>query len=106
MFGLSDRVIAQVSDTREAPRIPTGAFVRAGPAMFWLRIGSLNGLAGSADSPFWKKWLGIELPSAKSLSLPKLVDFAGEHDTLDESLQHSPSTPERDPAWESITLAI
>jgi hypothetical protein len=67
MFGLSDRVIGQVSDTREAPRIPTGAFVGAGLVMFWLRLGSLNSLAGSAASPFWKKWLGIGLPSAKSM---------------------------------------
>ena len=35
--------------------------------MFWLRLGSLNALAGSASSRFWKKLLGRELPSAKSM---------------------------------------
>jgi hypothetical protein len=67
IFHLSDRVIAQVSDSREAPRIATESFVRAGLVMFWLRLGSLNALAGTAESSFWKKWLGRDLPSSTSM---------------------------------------
>jgi hypothetical protein len=66
MFGLSDS-IDRISDTREEPRILTGVFVRAGLIMFWLRLGSLNSLAGSAGSTFWKEWLDDDLPSATSM---------------------------------------
>lgn len=66
MFGLSDKIDC-ISDTREEPRIPTGVFVRAGLVMFWLRLGSLNALSGSAGSMFWKEWLGDDLPSATSM---------------------------------------
>lgn len=66
MFALSDSINA-ISDTREKPRIPTAVFVRAGLAMFWLRLGSINMLCGSAGSPFWKQWLGDDLPSARSI---------------------------------------
>src|SRR5580704_13698750 len=66
MFGLSDKIDC-ISDTREEPRIPTGVFVRAGLVMFWVRLGSLNALAGSAGSEFWKEWLGDDLPSATSM---------------------------------------
>jgi Transposase DDE domain len=67
MFGLCGRVIAQVSDARAASRIATATFASAGLIMFWLRLGSLHALVGSAGAPFWKKWLGCALPSAKSM---------------------------------------
>jgi len=60
-------VIAQVSDTRKAPRILTESFVQSGLVMFWLRLGSLNALAGTAASSFWNKWLGRDLPSSSSM---------------------------------------
>jgi hypothetical protein len=67
MFGLSDKVTEQVSDTRLEPRILTPVFVRAGLVMFWIRLGSLNKLEQTAGSGFWKKWLGDKLPSADSM---------------------------------------
>jgi hypothetical protein len=66
MFALSDS-INSISDTRQEPRIPTAVFVQAGLVMFWLRLGSLNMLSSSAGSPFWRKWLGDDLPSARSM---------------------------------------
>jgi hypothetical protein len=55
--GLRDRA-------RRHPRIPTAHTVRAALVMFWMRLGSLNALAQTKTSAFWRSFLGGALPSA------------------------------------------
>lgn len=66
MFALSE-AIGEVSDSRQAPRIASSTVVKAGLALFWARIGSLNGLEHSARSGVWRRWLGEKLPSADTM---------------------------------------
>lgn len=49
---------------REHPRIPAAYTVRAALVMFWMRLGSLNGLDQTRGSAFWRSFLGGALPSA------------------------------------------
>ena len=49
------------------PRIPTPVFTKAGLAMFWARLGSLNALRQSAGSRFWRHWLRRKMPSDDSM---------------------------------------
>ena len=49
---------------RRHPRIPAAHAVRAALVMFWMRLGSLNALAQTKVSAFWRGFLGGPLPSA------------------------------------------
>lgn len=41
--------------------------VKSAAVMFWARMGSLNALEMSGKSRFWKHWLRVPLPSAKTM---------------------------------------
>ena len=58
MYGLSAQIVATVQDPRRKPRIPMPVLLKAGLAMFWSRLGSLNALEEHRRSRFWKQWLG------------------------------------------------
>ena len=62
LYGLRDRLLAEVGDIR--PRIPTSVVVQSALVLFWARLGSLKTLA---SAPFWKKWLGCEVPSVDTI---------------------------------------
>jgi len=56
-------------------RIPTSVIVRAVLAMGLCRLGSLNSLGQTKDSPFWRRWLGQALPSPDTIGrVAELVD--------------------------------
>lgn len=61
------RVIAEISDRRLKPRIPTAVLVKSALALFWARLGSLNALETVAAARFWKSWLGRPLASADTM---------------------------------------
>ena len=75
MFGFSSELIADFTDRRLKPRIPTVVVVKSSAVMFWARMGSLNALEMSAQSKFWKQmrfqllrqWLGRPMPSADTI---------------------------------------
>jgi len=67
IFGLPQRVEG-IEDRRRRPRIRTRVVVWATMVMFLTRLGSLNALEQTQTSPFWRKWLGVALPSADSVS--------------------------------------
>ena len=54
-------------DSRRKPQIATPVIVRAVAVMFLGRLGSLNALEQSKPSPFWRRWLGDEMPSADTI---------------------------------------
>lgn len=56
-----------VRDARPRPQIPTRAVLRAVAVMFFCRLGSLNALAQTRPSGFWRRWRGSGLPSADTL---------------------------------------
>ena len=66
IFHLSE-LLAKVSDRRPKPRTPTALVLKAGMAMFWARLGSLNALETVAAARFWKRWLGWEMTSADTM---------------------------------------
>ena len=51
---------------RAAHRLPTEP-LQSVLVLFWTRLGSLNALETLAPAPFWKQWLGREMPSADTL---------------------------------------
>ena len=53
--------------------------------LFWARLGSLNALETLASAPFWKKWLGHEVPSADTIG--RVYD-ALEADALRQAIHH------------------
>lgn len=61
------RVIAEISDRRLKPRIPTAVLVKSALALFWARLGSLNALETVAAAHFWKSWLGRPMASADTM---------------------------------------
>lgn len=67
IFGLSRKVVLEVSDRRRLPRIPTRVFVKLGLVLFWARLGSLNALRQTGGSRFWKDWLRRKMPSDDSV---------------------------------------
>ena len=67
VYGLRDSLLAAVGDTRPRPRIPTRVVLQSVLVLFWTRLGSLNALETLAPAPFWKQWLGREMPSADTL---------------------------------------
>ena len=42
LYGLHDRLLAAVGDTRAKPRIPASVVVQSALLLFWARLGSLN----------------------------------------------------------------
>ena len=67
VYGLRDSLLVAVGDTRPRPRIPTRVVLQSVLVLFWTRLGSLNALETLAPAPFWKQWLGREMPSADTL---------------------------------------
>lgn len=69
--------MAGVADARPPPRIPARVVLQATLVLFWARRGSLNALETLAAAPFWKQWLGRELPSADTIGrVYSLLDAA------------------------------
>jgi len=56
-----------VSDERPLPRIATPVLLKAGLALFWARLGSLNALESISTARFWKRWLGEPMCSADTI---------------------------------------
>ncbi len=74
--------------------------------MFWVRLGSLNALVESAESRFWKKWLGTEMPSADSAGR---VYAQVDRDALRQGLHHIYARLKRNKALGGIaglTIAV
>ena len=55
-----------VTDRRVRPQIPTRRVTRSLVGMFLCRLGSLNALAHTWASRFWRGWVGGPMPSADS----------------------------------------
>ena len=85
LYGLRDRLLAEVGDSRLRPRIPTSVVVQSALVLFWARLGSLNALETLASAPFWKKWLGCEVPSVDTIG--RVYD-ALEADALRQAIHH------------------
>lgn len=69
--------MAGAADARPQPRIPARVVLQSTLVLFWARLGSLNALATLAGVPFWKQWLGRELPSADTIGrVYSLLDAA------------------------------
>lgn len=78
IFGLSQKVMAPLSDQRPQPRISTAAVVKSATVLFWARLGSLHAWELTAGAPFWKQWLGEASGSADTLGrVHALVDADG-----------------------------
>ena len=67
VFGFSGGIVAGVMDRRKQPRIATGLIVQSVTVLFWARLGSLNALELTAQSSFFRRWLGEALCSADSV---------------------------------------
>ena len=65
-YRLSDAISA-VGDSRMKPRITAGRVAGSILLMLWARIGSVNGLVQKRPAGHWRRWLGGELPSARSI---------------------------------------
>lgn len=78
VFGFTGGIVAGVMDGRKLPRIPTGLVVQSVAALFWARLGSLNALELTAQSSFFRKWLGAPVCSADSVGrVVALMEPAG-----------------------------
>jgi len=78
VFQLSETVIAGIMDRRPQPCIPTSIVVKCVAVLFWARMGSLNALELTADSRFFRRWLGQSVCSADSIGrVTALVDAEG-----------------------------
>jgi len=77
IFHLSE-LLAKVSDRRPQPRTPTELVLKAGMAMFWARLGSLNALETVRAARFWKRWLGGEMTSADTMGRVQSTVDAGQ----------------------------
>lgn len=72
-------VLANITDTRKRPVIPTERIARSIFVMLLSRLGSLNALEQTKPSRFWGKWLGGSVPSADTIGrVAALVD----HDAI------------------------
>jgi hypothetical protein len=63
LSALVERIVAH----RLAPQIPTATILRGALVMLLARLGSLNALAQTSGSPFWRRWLGGPLASADTI---------------------------------------
>ena len=59
--------LAAIRDDRRRAQIPTSVIVRGVAVMFLGRLGSLNALAQTHRSRFWRGFLGTSLPSADTV---------------------------------------
>ena len=76
-----DAPLEAIRDGRRQGRIPTRVVVRAILAMCLCRLGSLNALGQTKPSPFWRRWLGADLPSPDTIGrVACLVDLQGVRD--------------------------
>ena len=64
-----------MTDTRKRPRIATSVVIRGALVMMLARLGSLNAAEQTRKSPFWRRWLGGELPSADTVG--RVCQLAG-----------------------------
>jgi hypothetical protein len=73
-----DAPLEAIRDGRKQGRIPALTIVRAVLAMGFCRLGSLNALGQTKLSPFWRQWLGGNLPSPDTIGrVACLVDVEG-----------------------------
>lgn len=73
-----DAPLETIQDGRKQGRILTAAIVRAILGMCFCRLGSLNALGQTKPSPFWRRWLGGDLPSPDTIGrVACLVDLEG-----------------------------
>jgi hypothetical protein len=78
VFQLSQTVIAGIVDRRPQPRIPTSIVVKCVAVLFWARLGSLNAFELTADSRFFRRWLGQSVCSVDSIGrVNALMDAQG-----------------------------
>jgi hypothetical protein len=78
VFRLSEAIVADIVDRRPQPRIPTSLIVKSVAVLFWARMGSLNALALTARSSFFRHWLGQSVCSADSIGrVTALMDAEG-----------------------------
>lgn len=69
-------LIKTVADTREQPQIKTPEVVGGAVIMMLTQLGSLNALEEEKGQPFWRKWLGADLPSADTMGrVYKVIDL-------------------------------
>jgi hypothetical protein len=66
-YGL-DEALTGLRDRRTMPRIPLARGIRTLLLMFWVRIGSLNGIEEERPGGRWRRWLGGPIPSAATPS--------------------------------------
>ena len=64
-----------MTDTRKRPRIATSVVIRGALVMMLARLGSLNAAEQTRKSPFWRRWLSGELPSADTVG--RVCQLAG-----------------------------
>lgn len=60
-------ILALITDARQFPQIPTQIVSTSAWAMFSSRLGSLNALEQTNDSPAWKRIIGESPPSADTM---------------------------------------
>lgn len=70
---MAEDILAQVSDRRPKPRIPTAVSLEATLAMFWARLGSLNALETLSPARFWRRWVGRNLCSVDTIARVQAV---------------------------------
>lgn len=64
-----------MTDFRKRPRILTRRVMSSVFVMILARLGSLHALEKTKCFPFWKKWIGSDVPSADSISrITNLID--------------------------------
>ena len=56
-----------ITDGRKRPQIPAGRVFRSVLVMLLVRLGSLNGLEQTKPSPFWRRFVNGDLPSADTI---------------------------------------
>src|SRR6267143_1483560 len=66
-YRLMQKLIEEVSDRREKPRISTAAAVKSSLVLFWARMGSLNAWEQVGRARFWQCWLEEPTFSADTL---------------------------------------
>lgn len=59
--------MGEIRDLREAARISTLTVIRSVLVMTLARMGSLNRLEQSRRNAYWKRWIGVKLPSADQI---------------------------------------
>jgi len=95
-----------VRDGRKRAQVPTWRVVRALAAMMLCRLGSLNALAQSSRSRFWRGWLRGDLPSADTLGrVAGLMDAAGVRALLRGLYERLKRGKALSPPWHGLMAA-